>query len=170
MCSPVLAVTAVSAVASYMSQQSQAEAQEAALKNQADAQASSAKLQKEQVNEQAADEMSARAKQAQAAEARLKVAAGESGVSGVSEDRNEAEVQFNASQDIATIENNRQAKMKQINAGIDASNAKGESAAASIREPSMLGSGLQIAGTWAKQKAAEEAPAPRYYVLSSKAE
>lgn len=94
-------------------------------------------------NKQITDANSAKAgertKQAWAEKARLRVAAGESGVTGQSFEAQLADVNFQLGQDIAMIEHNT------ATAG-EASNVQTATAFSNVKNPSLLESGLQIAG------------------------
>lgn len=156
MCEPttmMLGLSIASAGFQYISASQQADAMRSSQEASYNAQMQQMQLQRQQINEQASDQMSARAMQAQAAESRLRASAGESGLSGVSEDRNEAEVKFNESQDIATIDKNRRAQIAQAGANASGIQAQTQSAINSVRQPSLIGAGLQVAGTYANIKA-----------------
>ena len=143
----MVGISAASAAVSYAGQQAQADAISASAKQSNDAQMSQLQIQRQQINEQAADQMSERAKQAQAMDARLRVSAGESGVSGPTVDRLSNEIYANEDQDITHIQKNRSNSMQQSGATADGINAQTQSMLNQAPRPSIIGSGLQIAGT-----------------------
>lgn len=145
----MVGVTAASAAMTYVGQQAQADAIGNSQRASYEAQMSQLQLQREQINEQATDQMSARAMAAQAAQAKLRASAGESGVSGISVDRADREIAFNSSQDIATIDKNRRAQIAQTAVNGQAIQAQTQSALNSAPHPSLIGTGLQIAGGFA---------------------
>lgn len=101
-------------------------------------------LEQGQIDRQSSQDMSDRAKQAQAAMARLRVAAGESGISGVSVGASENEISLNEGQDMATMENNRRAKANQLNMQAQGMYAQTQSQINAVRPGSLIGMGLQI--------------------------
>lgn len=140
-------VAAASATVGYMAQQQAADDNRAAAQASYDAQMQQLQLQREQINEQSVDEMSYRAKAARASLASLRVSAGESGIAGITSDRLEREVKFNESQDIATIDKNRRNAMQQTNAQAAGIAAQSMSQVNSVRQPSLIGSALQVGQT-----------------------
>lgn len=142
-------VAATSAAVGYMAQQQAADDNRSAAEANYRAQMDQLQLQRQQINEQAADEMSIRAKTARSNLASLRVSAGESGIAGLTEDNLEREVKFNESQDIATIQKNRRNAMDQTSAQGAGIAAQTMSQVNSVRQPSLIGSALQVAQTGA---------------------
>lgn len=112
-----------------------------------------AELQK-QLDGQAQDEMSERAKVGMRERASLRVAAGEAGVGGVGVDIQDAQSQFNQGQDVAKIESNRSAQAKQVALERSGSKASASSKANSLPSSASTGAraGLQIAGDYYGQR------------------
>lgn len=142
-------VAATSAAVGYMAQQQAADDNRSAAEANYRAQMDQLQLQRQQINEQAADEMSIRAKTARSNLASLRVSAGESGIAGLTEDNLEREVKFNESQDIATIQKNRRNAMDQTSAQGAGIAAQTMGQVNSVRQPSLIGSALQVAQTGA---------------------
>lgn len=125
--------------------------------DQADAEADAAKKaaasdyvqqteQQDQVNSQAALEKTERARQAMIERAKLRVAEGESGVSGLSPFREMGETYFNEGYDASILETNRANKIRQIQTEKDAteSRAAGRINVANSRLVPGWAAGLQI--------------------------
>lgn len=152
MCDPVtlsvasLAIGVASAGASFMQQSQQASAAEKSARENYAQQTEAIKLQYDQTNKQATDEMSVRAREAMIETARLRVLGGESGLSGGSNDRLVAESQFNLGTDIASIESNRRNSLNQLHQEGKSIRAGNQSNINTIKRPSLIGTGLQIAG------------------------
>jgi hypothetical protein len=141
-----LLVGVASSVGSFVQQGQQAKSQRRAMEANYAQQMDTLQQQYKQTNQQATDEMSARAREAMIERARLRVAGGESGLSGNSNDRIVNESSFNEGFDIASIESNRQNSLRQIEnegKGIRSGNITEMSR---IQKPSLIGTGLQIAG------------------------
>lgn len=148
-----IAGTAFSIV-SKLAEASERDAQAARERKAADdsynAQMAQLQLQRNQENQKVGEEMSQRAREATAAEARLRVSAGESGVSGASVDRVSQEINIGKTQDMATLEGNRKAYMMQTTAegqGIAAQRQSRMNEADSRGSGGAFGVGLQIAGS-----------------------
>jgi hypothetical protein len=107
----------------------------------------------DQINAQAAQQMSERGLEAMKERSRLRVLAGESGVSGISEDRIMNESRFNQGTDMATIEANRANNLKQTKMDAEGMRAGQMRQLSQIKQPSLIGSGLQIAGIYVDDKA-----------------
>lgn len=144
-----IGVAAASAGVGYFAQQQAADDNRAAAEANYQAQMKQLQLQREQINEQASDEISFRAKTARSNLASLRVSAGESGIAGITEGNLEREVKFNESQDIATIQKNRRNAMDQTTAQGASLAAQNMSQVNSVRQPSLIGSALQVAQTGA---------------------
>lgn len=142
-----LAVGVLSAGASFAQQADQASKTDKAAKENYAQQSEALKVQYEQTQKQATDDMSERAREAMIERARLRVIGGESGLSGGSNDRIENESQFNLGTDIASIESNRQNSMRQLKEEGKSLRAGSQSQINQIKRPSLIGTGLQIAGS-----------------------
>ena len=142
-----LAIGAATAVTSHMQQAKQAKDTERAIKENYSQQMDSLQLQYDQTNKQATDEMSVRAREAMIESARLRAISGESGLAGISNDRIQNESMFNLGTDIASIESNRQASLKQLHQEGKAIRSGNQSQINQIKRPSLIGTGLQIAGS-----------------------
>lgn len=151
MCDPatiMLAVSAASAVASYAQQQDAARKQEHAAEDNYRAQQEQLAQQQKQVNEGAAQQESERARAMLIEQGRLRVASGEAGVYGNSVDRSMNESVFNAGTDITSIENNRRNGILQSGAEGNALRARAQGIINTSQRPSLIGTGLQIAGAY----------------------
>lgn len=157
MCNPLLiaaagvAITAVSAGVTYKQQSDAAEAQTEAIKNDYAHQQSQLEEQQFQTNAQSQQAMSERAQQARAERARLRVAAGESGLAGNVYDSLLRDSYFQEGTDIATLENNRVSRMQQSGMEGQALRSQAQGNLNQVRRPSLLASGLQIAGSAASE-------------------
>lgn len=133
MCEPVsLGLTIAQAAGSLYSQYTNARAQGEALARQR-------RFQAEELTAQAQQRMGERVRAARAARARMRVAAGEANVSG-----NSFEAMLSNSllqQDLDLADINKQNTFNQR-----ASQSRFESGLATIRQPDVIGTGLQIAG------------------------
>lgn len=151
MCDPVtigvasLAIGTASAGMSFMQQSQQASARDKAIKANYSQQMDTFKVQQAQVNKQATDEMSARARENQIEAARLRVVNGESGLFGNTNDRILGESYFNLGSDVASIESNRAAQQKQLTQEAKSIRAGTQSQMSQVTRPSLIGTGLQIA-------------------------
>lgn len=153
MCEPISIMTAASlaigvgsAVSGFVQQGQQAKAADKSAQENYAQQSEALKRQYDQTNKQATDEMSARAREAQIETARLRVLGGESGLSGGSNDRIENESQFNKGTDIAALESNRRNSLTQLYQEGRAIRGDQQARINSIKRPSLIGTGLQIAG------------------------
>jgi hypothetical protein len=77
----------------------------------------------------------------------LQALANESGTSGGSNDRVTNEANFNAGSDIATIQANTESSQRQIIGSLSGAYAQAQQRDANIQTPSLIGTGLQIAGS-----------------------
>lgn len=142
-------IATASAIAGYVQTSQSAHAQEDAIRQGYQTQMEQTQLQQTQQNQQATDKMSERALEAHREMSRLSVIAGESGTMGGTNDRVIRESAFNAGQDMATIEANRAAGIKQTQTEAEGLRARATSNLNSIKQPSLIGTGLQIAGAFA---------------------
>lgn len=151
MCEPttlLLIASAASAVVGYVQTSNANAAQSEAIQANSKAQAEQTKVQYDQINQNAQDKMSARAREAMIEQGKLRTISGETGLTGVSTDRIQAESQFNLGTDLATINQNRANTLNQAAAGANSNLAKSQSQMNSITRPSLIGTGLQIAGAY----------------------
>jgi hypothetical protein len=101
-------------------------------------------LQQTQINQQTSREEIRLNMKSQAAEARLMTSAGESGVSGVSVDRNFNEIAGAGNQDIATLEANRTSQINQVQMGARGTAATTQGTINKNIGTTSLAAGLQI--------------------------
>lgn len=146
MCDLVTAITVGSAVMGYATQAKQAKAETAALQTAAVADAAQTAIQQGQINDRATQDMSDRAREAMIERGRLRTAAADSGLGGLSDDRLESASYFAEGTDIARIEGNRGRAMEQAGAAATGRQAAISSRMAAVKQPSLIGAGLQIAG------------------------
>lgn len=143
----MLAISAAGTAVAYNAQRQQskavANAANASLKNQMD----QLSLAQAQTNEQTSDAQSERARQAMVERGRLQAIFGESGMQGLSADRIFGESYFNEGTDIASLENDRQNKIQQLQLEKSGASAQYVSRVNSAPRPSALTAGLQIAGS-----------------------
>jgi len=126
-----------------------ADAQRAAIEAGYAAQMADLPRQYGQVNEQAIDKMGLRAREAMIERGRLAAIAADSGMGGgVSVTRMENESRFTEGTDVATIDRNRKNALAQIYAEAKGAQAGATTRMSSISTPSLLGTGLQIAGAY----------------------
>lgn len=153
MCDPislsvaVLAIGVASSGFSFMQQSSEASAARKDENANSLLQLQSFKLRTEEENKRSVDEKSTRAIQAQIERGRLRVTTGESGLAGNSNDKILEESLFNEGFDIASIEANRQSKNKQALLERKGLIASSQRRLNNIKKPSLIGAGLQIAGS-----------------------
>jgi hypothetical protein len=155
MCNP-LAITAASAVFSYLQADNQADKAEDAAFAAHNANIETYKLQQKQIDANAADQMSDRAREALIERGRLRVMSAESGLQGNSTNQIERQSMFDEGFDMARIEGNRKNSQQQAYADARAGRAANQSRINSIQRPSLIGTGLQIAGAYYTDKARKE--------------
>lgn len=154
MCEPVstmtitsMAMSAAGAVASYVGQSQAAKRQGDAAQAAYDSQVTQTRNEMVQQSQAAAEQMSERARQAMIETGHLQALAVDSGTNGGgSNDRVANESNFNAGQDIAAMQANASSAQRQMVNGLRGSYAQAVSRTASIQQPSLVGTGLQIAG------------------------
>lgn len=143
----LMAVTAAASTAmSIQAQNQQAEATADAAKNAAASDYIQQTEQQDQINQQAALDKAERARQAMFERASLRVSQGESGLVGISQDKEMNGVTFNQAYDTSIIEANRSNKVRQTQVEKDAtySAAKGRINVANSQITSGAMAGLQI--------------------------
>ena len=89
--------------------------------------------------------------------ARLRTIAGESGLAGATQDREDQVVSNNEDTDMATLETNRKSQVEQAHTTAVSRVSQANVQLAGIRKPSALGAGLQIAGAGVKEYSAYDA-------------
>lgn len=158
MCEPttMLVLSVAQSALGYIQQSQSAKAQTRALTEENDRQMEATQLQYDQNNKQALDKMSARGREAAIEAARLRVIAGESGIAGGSNDRVLNESAFNYGSDIASIESNRKATNAQLYEEAKSGRARTVSKINAIDRPSLIGTGLQIAGAGVQYDSAKK--------------
>jgi hypothetical protein len=158
MCIGIPAALAIASVAaSTYTTYSTAKAQNAAIEEGYAQQMVTVQEQYRQINAQSAEQMTERARAAMIEQSRLRVIAGESGISGgVSEDRIMRESKFNEGTDMATIEANRANNLKQTHLEAQGMRAGSVKQLSQVKQPSLIGSGLQIAGIYYEDKAKQD--------------
>jgi hypothetical protein len=159
MCDPttaMLAISAISAGASYVSGTQSAEQQAAASNNATALAYEQNNVRQQQINEQSALDKSERIKQGQLERAKLATIAGESGALGLSSDRLLADSFMQEGTDIASLEKNRLNNQTQTTYSNRQAQANGQSAnnQAGANAPSLLQTGLQIGGAYTQYQAA----------------
>lgn len=100
----------------------------------------------DQIQAQAAGDMSERSKAALQERARLRVASGEFGVGGVSADIAQTRSKFSEGVDLSTIDSNRRAAQKQAGLEGKGAQARTQTGIYQNRGPDALASSLTIAG------------------------
>jgi len=156
MCDPLTIAASAAAVAavggaasSYIQGQEQLKATQKAAYDNAVLQNQQLQEQREQIGKQSANDMTERARQAQIEQGRLRVITGESGALGFTQDRLLMDSEFQEGTDIATIEANRTAALKQTDLTALSNYNQNVSAVNQARNkaPTLLGTGLQIGGS-----------------------
>ncbi|SMG43161.1 hypothetical protein SAMN06265784_104142 [Paraburkholderia susongensis] len=142
----MMAISAASAAASAVEQKQMADRQSAAAQQAYDSDVVQTKNAMVEQSQQAAGQMSERARQAMVETGHLQALANDSGTNGGgSNDRVTNEANFNAGQDIAAIQANASSAQRQLVGQLNGSYAQAVSRDASIQQPSLIGTGLQIA-------------------------
>lgn len=143
-----MAASAAGAVATYVQGSSAAKRQSDAAQAAYNSQVTQTKNEMTQQSQAAAEQMSERARQAMIETGHLQALAADSGTNGGgSNDRVTNEANFNAGQDIAAMQANASSQQRQMASQLDGSYAQAVSRTASIQQPSLIGTGLQIAGS-----------------------
>jgi hypothetical protein len=153
MCEAATILAIASTVATTAATASSARAQTKAIEQGYAQQMETVQEQYKQIDAQASQQMTERAREAMKERARLRVIAGEFGIGGgVSEDRIMNESRFNEGTDMATIEANRMSNLKQTELEAKGMRAGSVRQLSQVKQPSLIGSGLQIAGIYADHK------------------
>jgi hypothetical protein len=144
-----IALAAVSVIQSINQnnlQKKQADMQQQAVEAGREAQLAALRTQEQQINEQASEDASVRARQAVIERGRLASIAADSGLGGRGAAMLENDSKFRQGYDISTIQVNRDRMIAENHAQRGVAIAGGDAKLASITRPSMIGTGLQIAG------------------------
>ena len=149
MCDIMTGLAVFSAVSSFAGGQQQAQSTSQAAEENLQAQYAQTAVKQEQINESAALEMHERQKQGMIDRAESRAIAGESGALGFSSDRLMADSFMQQGTDIMSIEQNRANQAKQSDANNDSYRAQAQSTTntAYNNAPTVLETGLQIAGS-----------------------
>lgn len=115
-------------------------------------QAKAIEEQQAQISKNATDQMQERSQQAAIERGRLRAIQAESGLIGNTQDRIIGESYFNEATDIAAIEANRKNSIEQSNRQLQGITTSAQSKLNSIKQPSLLGAGLQIGTAYATYK------------------
>lgn len=143
----MMAIAAASAAAGAEQQHEMANRQENAAQAAYDADANQTRAIQAQQTASATEQMSERARQAMVETGHLQALAADSGTNGGgSNDRVTNEANFNAGQDIAAMQANASSAQRQLVSQLNGSYAQAQSRVASVQQPSLIGTGLQIAG------------------------
>ena len=156
MCDPVTALTAAGSLLGFMQQSKAADSQEKAYRENYESQAAATQEQRVETQQQAAQQVSVRAREAMIERSRLEAAGLANGVHGLSVDAALREVDVNAAADVAAINANRESAQRQLSRGLEGARNNTTSRISSITRPSLAGVGLQIAGTYAGQQAKQK--------------
>lgn len=153
MCEPVTigliasaAITAVQGVMQYKATEKANEQQSQAIQANVAANDSASQVQQNQINEQASQQMGARALAAMQERGKLRAVAADSGLGGNSQERLIAGTNIAENTDMATLEANRLANTSQSQRSKTSDVRQGNQQIAAMPQPSLLGVGLQIAG------------------------
>lgn len=139
------AISAVGAVSAHNAQEDQAEAQAKAVLQNRDAARMDNERAMQQAAEAAAGEANTHAMQARRDMAAFDAITGEAG-GGVSAKRQAAAIGIQNGQDLTTVQSNARKGQAEIGFGDSAAGIKASQQLASIKQPSMLETGLTIAG------------------------
>jgi hypothetical protein len=143
-----MAASAAGAAASFVQAGDTARKQSNAAQDAYDNQVAQIRNQQTQETQQASEQMSERARQAMIETGHLQALAIDSGTNGGgSNDRVTNEANFNEGQDIAAMQANASSAQRQLAAQASGAYSQAVSRDASIQQPSLIGTGLQIAGS-----------------------
>jgi hypothetical protein len=142
-----MALTALSigsTALSFLDQRQQANAQVNAIEDSWNAQIPMVHDQIGQINDNAEDQMSQRAREALIERGRIRAIQGESGLIGNTQDRIVGESYFNEATDMASIESNRKNQVMQTINEANGNRASAQSKINTVKQPSLIGAGLMI--------------------------
>lgn len=158
MCSPTLALMGMTTVMQMQQQNAAADAQEDALEDAAANSAMQTQIEQNEINDQAADQVSLRVRQALIERSRLKVAANESGIAGRTVDALSNKVDARKGWDISRITSGQASRLRQSSMNNRSRQAGYNSQRSQITRMSPVTAGLQIAGAhYARQDAIDAA-------------
>ncbi len=160
MCNPgaLLAVQTAQTVISHEAQRSTANSTADAIKRGYEDQNAQMQERYKQINADAAEKQSARAREAQIERSRIAAAAGESGLGGINVARLEGEAEGAAGRDFTRTESDRAANERASFLEMQGIRSKMQSRLNQIKYPSLVQSGLQIAGSFAEYKSKQKEP------------
>jgi len=151
MCDPItlttLAVSAASAIVGADATRRATNTQADQVRAQVAQNDSALQAQQQQIGEASAEQMSERARQAMIERGRMVAIQADSGAAGNNLQRGIASIDQAEGQDMATLEANRQNNIAQAQRGKQADELRGNGDIAAMPTPSLLGAGLQIAGS-----------------------
>lgn len=166
MCEPttiMIGLSALSTGLAVVGQLENANAQADSLEDSARLQNEALEQQYDQMQKQGTEEVSQVARQAMVEQARMRVAAGESGIAGNTVDGIFGNAEFNAAEAVSGIQRNVRNTKDQSALEGKGMYAASKSKANSIKQPDWIGAGLQIggqvAGKWGDLKAEWTKPA-----------
>lgn len=142
-----LAITVGSALITHSMQETAANTQEAMVRQGYDLERTQTQRQYADINQQSQQDKSERYRQHVIDQGHIRAVAAESGLAGVSQERIDAEESNNAATDIATIEANRVRQVEQAHSQGVSKMSQANIQLAGIKRPSVIGTGLQIAGS-----------------------
>jgi hypothetical protein len=145
---PVTAIAIASAGLNFVTQKQQADNTAAAAQEANRINMEAYAKQQAQIDANAKDEMSDRAREAMVERGRLRVLSAESGLAGASSQQLERQSLFNEGFDLSRIEGNRKSAKEQSYLDAKAGRAQNQSRINTTRSPSLIGAGLQIAGAY----------------------
>lgn len=148
MCDLTTALAIGGAAFNYLTQSERAANQEAALRTQAAQQSEAANARAVEDRNNMVEQASQSAIETRKATAALRVAAGEAGVTGNTVDRTNREADQRLATDIATIESNRRSLAAQTGRDMQSIATGAGARISGIQRPSLIGTGLQIAGAY----------------------
>lgn len=142
------ATAAAGSVASYVAQSQSASRQTDAAQAAYDSSVVQIKNQQVEASQAASAQMSERARQAMVETGHLQALSNESGTNGGgSNDRVTNEANFNAGTDIATMQNTASSQQRSLADQARGAYSTASQRMSSIQQPSLIGTGLQIAGS-----------------------
>jgi hypothetical protein len=141
------ATSALGSIATFAVQSQNADRQASAAQSAYDSSVVQIKNQQVEQSQAASAQMSERARQALVETSHLQALSNESGTNGGgSNDRVTNEANFNAGTDIATMENSASSQQRSLAGQAQGAYSTASQRMSSIQQPSLIGTGLQIAG------------------------
>ncbi|MDK9726197.1 MAG: hypothetical protein OEL88_15115 [Sterolibacteriaceae bacterium MAG5] len=153
-----LGVTALQTALQYSAADTAANTQEGMIQAGYEQERTQTNRQYEQINQQSQEDKSQRFREHLIDQGHIRAVSAESGLAGLSQERIAAEETNNAATDLATIEANRVRQAEQAHSQAVSKMSQAGLQLASIRRPSLLGAGLQIAGAAAGAYASSQQP------------